>query len=115
MILLTEFDIQYITRKVIKGRAIAEFLAQQPIEGDQYEFEFLDEETNAITVQKWKMYFDGAVNYKRAGIGVIVVTPKGEILPLAKRLMFPITNNMADYEVCIFGIETLVALGARGA
>ena len=59
MVLLTEFDIQYVTRKVIKGRAIAEFFTQQPIEGDQYEFEFLDEEINAITVQKWKMYFDG--------------------------------------------------------
>ena len=62
MVLLTEFDIQYVTRKVIKGRAIAEFLAQQPIEGDQYEFDFLDEETGAITIQKWRMYFDGAVN-----------------------------------------------------
>ena len=46
MVLLMEFDFQYVTRKVIKGRAIAEFLAQQPIEGEQYEFEFPDEETN---------------------------------------------------------------------
>ena len=60
------------------------------------------------------MYFNEAVNYRGAGIGVIVVTPEGETLPLAKRLMFPITNNMAEYEACIFGIETLVALGARG-
>ena len=50
MVLLTEFDIQYVTRKVIKGRAIAEFLAKQPIERDQYEFKFPDEETNAITI-----------------------------------------------------------------
>ena len=28
MVLLTEFDIQYVTRKVIKGHAIAEVLAQ---------------------------------------------------------------------------------------
>ena len=28
MVLLTEFDIQFVTRKVIKGRAIVEFLAQ---------------------------------------------------------------------------------------
>ena len=55
MVLLTEFDIQYVTRKMIKGRAIAEFLAQQPIEGEQYKFEFPDEETHAITVQKWRM------------------------------------------------------------
>ena len=60
------------------------------------------------------MYFDGAVNYKGAGIGVIIVTPEGEVLPLAKRLMFSVTNNIAEYEACIFGLETLVALRARG-
>ena len=61
------------------------------------------------------MYFDGAVNYKGAGIGVIIVTPEGEVLPLAKRLMFSITNNIVEYEACIFGLETLVALRARGS
>ena len=59
------------------------------------------------------MYFDGAVNYKGAGIGVIIVTPEGEVLPLAKRLMFLVTNNIVEYEACIFGLETLVALRVR--
>ena len=27
LILLTEFDVQYLTKKMIKGRAVAEFLA----------------------------------------------------------------------------------------
>ena len=78
-------------------------------------FKFPDEETNAITIQKCKMYFDRAVNCRGAGIGVIVVTPDGEVLPLAERLMFLVTNNIAEYDACIFGIETLVVLGARGA
>ena len=43
LVLLTEFDIEYLTSKVIKGRAVAEFLALQPVEGDQYKFEFPDE------------------------------------------------------------------------
>ena len=34
LILLSEFDIEYLTKKVIKGRAFIEFLAQQPIEDD---------------------------------------------------------------------------------
>ena len=33
LVLLTEFDIQYLTKKTIKGRAVAEFLALNPIEG----------------------------------------------------------------------------------
>ena len=34
LVLLSEFDIEYVTQKVIKGRAVAEFLAQNPIEED---------------------------------------------------------------------------------
>lgn len=113
LVLLTEFDIEYLTSKVIKGRAVAEFLALQHVEGDQYKFEFPDEEIQAIAVQGWKMYFDGAVNYKGAGIGIVIVTPEGETLPMAKRLTFGVTNNMAEYEECVFGLETLIVLGAR--
>ena len=113
LVLLTEFDIDYLTSKVIKGRAVAEFLALQPIEGDQYKFEFPDEEISAIAVQGWKVYFDGAVNYKGAGIGIVIVTPEGETLPMAKRLTFRVTNNMAEYEACAFGLTALIALKAE--
>ena len=35
LVLLTEFDIEYITTKVIKGRAVAEFLALNTVEGEE--------------------------------------------------------------------------------
>ena len=35
LVLLTEFDIEYITTKVIKGRAVAEFLALNAVEGEE--------------------------------------------------------------------------------
>ena len=35
LVLLTEFDIEYITTKVIKGRAVAEFLALNAFEGEE--------------------------------------------------------------------------------
>ena len=34
LILLSEFDIEYLIKKLIKGRVVAEFLCQQPIEDD---------------------------------------------------------------------------------
>ena len=41
LVLLTEFDIEYITTKVIKGRAVAEFLVLNAIEGEeQWSLEF---------------------------------------------------------------------------
>ncbi|KAL0290367.1 UNVERIFIED_CONTAM: hypothetical protein Sradi_1327400 [Sesamum radiatum] len=73
---MSEFDIKFVTKKVVKGRAVAEFLAQQPIDDDQeWSLEFPDEHLRSITVQGWRMYFDGASNKAGAGIGVIIVTP----------------------------------------
>ena len=78
LILLSEFDIEYVTQKVIKGRAVAEFLAQQPVEDEQeIDISLPDEEIGLIESQGWKMYFDGAMNQKGAGIGVILVSPMG--------------------------------------
>ena len=43
LVLLTEFDIEYIMTKVIKGRAVAEFLALNAVEGEeQWNLEFPD-------------------------------------------------------------------------
>ena len=45
LLLLTEFELKFITRKSVKGRAVAEFLANFPIQGaEDLEFEFPDEE-----------------------------------------------------------------------
>ena len=57
------------------------------------------------------MYFDGAVNNRGAGICVILISPEGETIPMAKRLEFEVTNNQAKYEACIFGFEALQSAG----
>ena len=31
LVLLTEFNIDYVAKKVVKGRAVADFLAQNPV------------------------------------------------------------------------------------
>ena len=58
------------------------------------------------------MYFDEAVNSKGASVGVILITPEGEMILMAKRLEFEVTNNQAEYEACIFGLEALQSIGA---
>ena len=105
LILLSEFDIKFLTKKVIKGRVVAEFLAQQAITDDEpWDLEFPDENLGALGIQGWTMHFDGAVNKLGAGIGVIITTPEGEMMPFSKKLMFPVTNNMAEYEACLYEI-----------
>ena len=114
LVLLTEFDIEYITIKVIKGSAVVEFLAHNVIERDeQWNLEFPDENLAVIECREWKLYFDSAVNNKGVGLGVILVTLKGKTIHMAKKLDFKVTNNMAEYEACIYGIEAALATGVK--
>ena len=76
LVLITEFDINYVARKVMKGRAVADFLTQNPMDdGQEWELEFPDEHLGLIEIQTWIIYFDGAVNNRGVGIGVILIFP----------------------------------------
>ena len=53
------------------------------------------------------MYFDGVVNNRRAGIYVILISLEGEMILMAKRLEFEVTNSQAKYEAYIFELKAL--------
>ena len=44
---------------------------------------------------------------------MILITPEGETIPLAKKLDFKVTNNITEYEACIYGVEAALAAGAK--
>ena len=101
-----------MARKVVKGRAVVDFLAQNPMDDEhEWELEFPDEYLGLIEIQTWTMYFDGAVNNREAGIGVILISSEREMILTAKRLEFEVTNNQAKYKACIFGLEALRSVG----
>ena len=63
LLLLSKFDLKYVTRKSVKGRAVVEFLADHPVErGEAVEYLFPDEAIMHIEDETWRMYFDGAAN-----------------------------------------------------
>ena len=114
---MSEYDIQYVSQKAIKGSAIAEFLEDRT--EDEYEpmkFEFPNEDLRTIfqvedesTKQNaWKLYFDGASNVLGHDIGAILISPEGEYCLFTARLNFDYTNNMAEYEACIMGLQATI-------
>ncbi|XP_057958615.1 uncharacterized protein LOC131151387 [Malania oleifera] len=110
--LLTEYDISYVTRKAIKGSVIAEYLAERAVEDYQpMEFEFPDQDIDSLTqgeeeLEEWRMLFDGAVNVWGHGIGAVLISPDGKHYPVVAKLIFPCTNNIAEHEACILGLRT---------
>ena len=82
-VLLLEFDIVYVTQKAIKRSAMADYLAQQPINDYQHmHLEFPDEDIMTLFEEevededrdKWIMWFDGMSNALCHGVGAILVS-----------------------------------------
>ncbi|XP_074321763.1 uncharacterized protein LOC141658939 [Silene latifolia] len=113
--MLSEFDLKYVPLKVIKGRAVAEFFAENPINDAQTidTWSFPDEDILQTDVESWDLYFDGASNLRGFGIGVLLISPEGEHTPIAVKLDFEVTNNAAEYEACLIGLQAAVSLGIK--
>ncbi|XP_077242552.1 uncharacterized protein LOC143883073 [Tasmannia lanceolata] len=99
LLLLSEFDITYVTQKSVKGRVIAEQLADSPVEENAFlKAEFPDEEIMDVEEDtpntRWAMYFDGAVNNQGQGIGAVLVSPQKEYIPISIKLQTK--NHFAD-------------------
>ena len=54
----------------------------------------------------WKMFVDGAINSLGARAGVVLKIPKGAIFEHCLKLNFPATNNEAEYEAFIAGLQS---------
>ena len=77
--------------------------------------DFPDKEILDVELRTWKMYFDRAVNQYGNGIEILLITPEGSHTPLAIKLNFKATNNMAKYKACITGMEALRELRVKEA
>ncbi|XP_070029357.1 uncharacterized protein [Nicotiana sylvestris] len=54
------------------------------------------------------MFFDWAINAKGVGIWAIFISPTSQNYPVTARLRFFCTNNTAEYEACIMGMNMAV-------
>ena len=119
LVLLTEFDIQYVTQKSVKGSVVADHLASLHVSDDRpIDIDFPDEQFVSVTsIIGWRLYFDGAANQSGFGIGILLVSPQGDHIPRSVWLTFSdhhrLTNNIVEYEACITGLETALDLRVR--
>ncbi len=109
MIILSEFDVEYVERKAIKGQAIVDQLAEFPLKNDvSMQIEFLDCSIMHMTERTWKMFFDGSHKQNGASAGILFITPHGYTIPKSYKLLFPCTNNIVEYEALANGIKIAI-------
>jgi hypothetical protein len=94
---LVEFEMSHAPLKVVNAQIVANFIVNHGVE----------------LVDTWKLFFDGSVCEWRSGIGCVIASPHGEVLEMVTKLEFKCTNNQAEYEALLAGLEELVVLGAR--
>jgi len=88
---LTQYDIHFSPRPAIKGQAVADFIA---------EFTY-----RPVEFPIWDMHVDGAVNEKGSGVGIALSSPEGDKVKFALKFDFNTSNNEAEYEAMIHGLQ----------
>ncbi|KAD0423211.1 hypothetical protein E3N88_44289 [Mikania micrantha] len=103
------FDLIYKPRTAIKAQVIADFIAEIPQECEQEMEEGIGKEEQGV----WEVYTDGASNVEGVGVGVMVVSPLGNEKARALKLKFNASNNEAEYEALIAGLQSVFLENAR--
>ena len=98
---LSEFDIQYRPWTAIKGQVVADFIAKFTHDEDK-------EQKNLLS----GAYIQ--TNHQQAGrgAGVILQSPEGDMVDCMVRLDYPTTNNEAEYEALVTGLDLAKVAGA---
>ncbi|CAN6569907.1 unnamed protein product [Malus baccata var. baccata] len=135
---LLEFSFQYVPQRAVKGQAIADFLAEHqesqdevvnipgtlevtsiwipPDKGISGKEEWVQQEIRRIVglwITHWKLYFDGSYTQKASGAGIVIINPQGIHHYYSFLLDYQgSTNNWAEYEALIIGLEILMEMGA---
>ncbi|XP_074374648.1 uncharacterized protein LOC141715061 [Apium graveolens] len=107
---LGEFDLEYVPRTAFKSQALADFMVECTFSEPQ---DLTSEEQLIQTPGKWKFFVDGSVSGNKCGAGLILSSPEGFEICQAIRYDFPLTNNEAEYEAFLAGIELARSLDAR--
>ena len=93
---LSEFDIDYKPRAVIKAQAMADFMAE--FAEPEVCYDQLDTATTNNETRVWQVYVDGSSEEQGSGAEIVLKGPKGEKISYAVKLEFTATNNQAEYK-----------------
>ena len=66
------------------------------------------EKEESLEEDGWKIYFDGASNALGRDVGVVLIFLEGNHCPFTAKLSFECTNNVAEYEACVMGLQAAI-------
>ncbi|GAA0158060.1 hypothetical protein LIER_15181 [Lithospermum erythrorhizon] len=97
--------------QVVKGQVLADFLADHPLPAE-WELcdELPDDIMNVKVMPPWQMYFNGAAYQEDVEARVVFIMPQQDLLPYSFSLSHKCSNNVAEYQALILGLEAAADL-----
>jgi ribonuclease HI len=93
---LSEFELKFESTKAIKGQIIADFITDHR-----------DPSIDLLEITPWTLFFDGSSCGKGGGVGILLISPRGEMFEFAIPIQPTLTNNQAEYEALLRGLQYL--------
>ena len=94
----------------IKGQVLIDLMvefAETPLEERMEKHNMDEKSVGAISLQEplsWKVYVDGAVNHRRSGVRLVLISLERITIEKSLRLSFLATNNETKYEALLVGM-----------
>jgi hypothetical protein len=104
---LIEYDVAYESLKYIKGQVVANFIVEHSIDQNN------DESCNLVSIRPWKLFFDGSTYREGQGVGVVLISSREAVFEQLVRLEYFCTNNQAEYEDILLGMQILSSMGVK--
>ena len=94
---------------------VAEF-AESPLEERMKKQDMDGKSIGLVSLQEplsWRVYVDGAMNHKRFGVGLVLISPERIIIEKSLRLDFLTTKNEVEYETLLVGMTMVQKMGGK--
>jgi ribonuclease HI len=82
---LSEFELKFVSAKAIKGQIIADFIT-----------EHRDPSIDLLEITPWALLFDGSSCGKGGRVGILLISPRGEMFEFAIPIQPTVTNNQLN-------------------
>jgi ribonuclease HI len=66
-----------------------------------------------VSIRPWKLFFEVSACIEGQCVGVVLVSPRGAILEQSVHLEYFCTNNQAEYEAILLGLQILSFMGVK--
>nr|GEX93294.1 reverse transcriptase domain-containing protein [Tanacetum cinerariifolium] len=105
--MLGEHNIAYLPRMSVKGQVQADFLTEMPDENPPV--------APVVETQQdpWTLFTDGSSCVDGSSAGLILTSPEGTEFTYTLRFQFAASNNEAEYEALIAGLQIAAQMGVQ--